>query len=243
VSKLRAAGGFTMIEVISALFVVLVVIAAIGLVLATNDRSSLASQLQVSRLSALQQQVERVRNVVNQYGFSALALNAEPSAPTPADPTNPNNFITGYGTSNEAFLVQSNYNNASEGLITGEPSNGEPLLDPNTGVSGGQVSPVQCVDLSTPNTPSSCSALASGTDPYATVYTYITQTTAVGCKAGGNCTGDARRVIVAVLLHHPGSPSKNLGPNTPTFSTVVLTNPLASDYPSRASGLLLGLVR
>jgi hypothetical protein len=139
--------------------------------------------------------------------------------------------------------VESNYNNTSEGVLSDTPSAGEPLLDPNTGSSGGQVSPVQCVDLATPTTPASCSTLASGTDPYATVYTYITQTTTVGCKTSGGCTGDARRVVVAVLLHHPGSPSRDLGPNTPTYSTVVLTNPLASDYPSSASGLrILGLI-
>jgi type II secretory pathway pseudopilin PulG len=259
VSKLRSSEGFTMIEVMTALFIVLAVISALALVFATNDRSSLSSQLQVSRLSVLQQQVEKVRNVVSQYGFSALALNANPSPPTdsslPNDPVDPDDFITGYGTSSEAFRVESNYNNTSEGLYqppNGEPSNGEPLLDPHTGVGTGQLSPVQCVDLSTPDTPASCSALASGTDAYATVYTYITQTNAVGCKTGANCTGDARRVIVAVLLHHPGSltvsngqttPTQNLGPNTPTYSTVVITNPLASDYPTSASGLrILGRI-
>jgi type II secretory pathway pseudopilin PulG len=245
---MRASEGFTMIEVLAALFVVLAVIGSLALVLASNDSSSLASQLQVSRLSVLQQQMEKVRNVVSQYGFSALALNANPSAPTdpllPSDPTDPNDFITGHGTSSEAFRVESNYNNTSEGVLPDTPSTGEPLLDPNTGSSGGQVSPVQCVDLASPTSPASCSALASGTDPYATVYTYITQTSTVGCKTSSGCTGDARRVVVAVLLHHPGAPnSRNIGPNTPTYSTVVITNPLASDYPSSASGLrILGLI-
>jgi hypothetical protein len=51
-------------------------------------------------------------------------------------------------------------------------------------------------------------------------------------------------VVVAVLLHHPKAPSsRNLGPNTPTYSTVVITNPLASNYPTSASGLrILGLI-
>ena len=244
--KLRSSDGFTLIEVMAALFVVLTVIAALAVVLASNDSSSLASQLQISRLSVLQQQIEKVRNVVSKYGFGALALNAEPSAPTgsplPNDPTDPNDFITGYGTSNEAFLVENNYNHTSEGPISDAP-NGEPLLDPNTGVSGGQVTPVQCVDLATGGV-ASCSGLAGGTDPYATVYTYVTQTSTVSCAPNATCTGDARRVVVAALLHHPGSPGRqNIGPNTPTYSTVVLTNPLASDYPSQASGLrILGLI-
>lgn len=237
-----------MIEVLAALFVVLVVIGSLALVLATNDSSSLASQLQVSRLSVLQQQIEKVRNVVSQYGFGALALNANPSGPTdstlPGNPTDPNDFITGHGTSGEAFRVENNYNNTSQGVLSDTPSNGEPLLDPNTGSSGGQVSPVQCIDLASPTSPASCSALAGGTDAYATVYTYVTQTTTVGCKASGGCTGDARRVVVAVLLHHPKAPSsRNLGPNTPTYSTAVITNPLASNYPTSASGLrILGLI-
>lgn len=247
-SKARASGGFALIEVMAALFVVLAVIGALALVFASNDSSSLASQLQISRLSALQQQIEKLRNVVSEYGFSALALNAEPGAPTdstlPSNPTDPNDFITGYGTANEAFRVESNYNNTAEGVIADTPTIGEPLLDPNTGSSGGQVAPVQCVDLSNPSSSATCSTLANGTDAYATVYTYITQTSTVGCaKSDGSCNGDARRVIVAALLHHPGSPSKNLGPNTPTYSTVVITNPLASDYASSASGLrVLGLV-
>jgi type II secretory pathway pseudopilin PulG len=246
VKRLGASDGFTLIEVMAALFVVLAVIGSLALMLASNDNSSLASQLQVSRLSVLQQQIEKVRGVVSQYGFSALALNADPSAPTdsslPKDPTDPNDFITGHGTTGEAFLVENNYNNTSEGLIN-SATVGEPLMDPVTGASTGQVSPVQCIDLSSPSSSSSCSTLASGTHAYATVYTYITQTTTVGCKTTNGCTGDARRVIVAVLLHHPASPSKDLGPNTPTYSTVVITNPLASDYPTSASGLrILGLI-
>jgi type II secretory pathway pseudopilin PulG len=184
VRKLTSSEGFTLIEVMAALFLVLAVIGALALVFASNDNSSLASQLQISRLSVLQQQIEKARNVVSQYGFGALALNAEPAAPTasppPNDPTDPNDFITGYGTGNEAFLVESNYNNTAEGVISDTPTTGEPLLDPNTGSAGGQVSPIQCVDLSTGGS-SSCSALASGSDPYATVYTYVTQTNTVGC--------------------------------------------------------------
>jgi type II secretory pathway pseudopilin PulG len=249
VTRLRSSAGFTLVEVMAALFVVLAVIGALALVLATNDSSSLASQLQISRLSVLQQQIERVRNVVSQYGFGALALNADPSAPTvsplPNDPTDPNDFITGYGTSNESFLVENNYNNTSEGLISDAP-NGEPILDPTTGATGGQVSPIQCVELSNPGSSTSCTALATGTDSYASVYTYVTQTSTVGCSGpSGSCNGDARRVIVAVLLHNPASPSRrDIGPNTPTYSTTVITNPVASDQLNQASGLrVLGYVQ
>jgi type II secretory pathway pseudopilin PulG len=247
-SRRSAVDGFMLVEVLAALFVVLAVLGALVLLLANNDRSSLASQREIGQLSLLQQQIEKVRDVVSADGFSALALNAEPAAPSasplPNNPTDPDDFITGYGTSSEAFQVETNYNNTAEGVLSDTPSTGEPLLDPNTGVNTGQVSPVQCVDLAT-GSQATCSSLASGSDPYATVYTYITQTNTVGCAGStGSCDGDARRVIVAALIHNPSSPTRrDIGPNTPTYSSTVITNPIASDYPSNASGLrILGLI-
>jgi type II secretory pathway pseudopilin PulG len=247
--SLRSTGGFTIVEVLAALMMVLLVLGALALFFANNNDSSLASQREISQLSVLQQQIERVRDVVSQYGFGALALNAEPSAPSasplPNNPKDPNDFITGYGTGSEAFLVENNYNNAAEGVLSDTPSTGEPLLDPNTGAAGGQISPLQCVDLATGNQ-ASCGSLASGSNPYATVYTYITQTSTVGCAgATGSCSGDARRVIVAAVVQNPvASARRNIGPNTPTYSTTVITNPVASDQSNQASGLrFLGYVR
>jgi hypothetical protein len=78
------------------------------------------------------------------------------------------------------------------------------------------------------------------------VYTYITQTSTVGCAgATGSCSGDARRVIVAAVVQNPvASARRNIGPNTPTYSTTVITNPVASDQSNQASGLrFLGYVR
>jgi hypothetical protein len=77
------------------------------------------------------------------------------------------------------------------------------------------------------------------------LYTYVTQTGAVGCAVSDGCNGDARRVIVAAVLHNPSSPTRrNIGPNAPTYSTTVLTNPVASDQPNRANGLwVLGLLQ
>jgi type II secretory pathway pseudopilin PulG len=237
-----------LVEVIAALAVVLGLLVALVLVFANNSNSSLASQQEISQLSVLQQQIEKVRNVVSQYGFSALALSSEPGAPTASplavNPTDPDDFITGYGTAAESFRVESNYNNTAEGVLSDTPATGEPLLDPNTGATAGQIPPVQCVDLHT-GRQRSCGALANGPDPYATLYTYVTQTGAVGCAVSDGCNGDARRVIVAAVLHNPSSPTRrNIGPNAPTYSTTVLTNPVASDQPNRANGLwVLGLLQ
>jgi type II secretory pathway pseudopilin PulG len=245
----RRSEGFTLVEVIVALWIALLALGALVFAFANNDDSSLASQREITQLSVLQQQIEKVREVVPQYGFNALALSAEPAAPTasplPNDPTDPNDFFTGHGTANEAFLVENNYNNTSEGVLSDTPSTGEPLLDPNTGATGGQIAPVQCIDLSS-GSAGSCGSLAGGSDPYATVYTYVTQTNSVGCGgAAGSCNGDARRVIVAALLNNPSAPTRHdVGPNTPTYSTTVITNPVASDQSNQASGLrVLGLIR
>jgi prepilin-type N-terminal cleavage/methylation domain-containing protein len=238
----RNQAGFTMIELLLAIFVLLLVVGALAALFVESNDSSFASQREFSRLSVLQQQIERIRQTVKQYGFSALALTSNPPAPTdatlPADPTDPDDFITGYGTSSEAFRVHANYNNTYEGVIAGTPAGGEPLLvNGVNGTGGGQVAPVQYADLTTGATSSSP---PSG-DPYVTVYTYVTQTNAVGCNSSlGSCAGDARRVVLAVVLQPA---LRTTTPQYPTYSTTIFVNPTASNQPNKPSGLtLLGLI-
>jgi type II secretory pathway pseudopilin PulG len=259
-AHLGGTDGFTLVEVLVSMMMVVIVFSALAVLFATANDSSLASQRQESRLLIVQQQIEKVRTVVLQYGFAALALSTNPSAPSdsplPANPTDPNDFITGSGTTSEAFLVESNYNGTSAGVIAGTPATGEPLMAPVTGVSGGQISPVQCTDVSTGTTyPDpltggtypACSGVVPSGDPYAMVSTYVTQASTAGCNTllTGSCAGDVRRVIVAVVFHNTayGGTRKNLGPNTPTYSTTVFSNPVASNQTAQASGLrILGLI-
>lgn len=247
--RLREADGFTMIELVVSIFIVIIVMGALSALFVTSNDSSFASQREFSQLSVLQQQIEHTRQVLKEYGFSALALTSAPGQPTdsplPANPTNPDDFVSSTGCS-EAFTVESNYNITSEtyptttGTIADNP---EPLLIngctvSGNAISGGQLAPVQYVDLTTDSTSSS----APSSDPYATVYTFVTQTTTVGCNTSltGGCTGDARRVVLAVLLNHAAA---DIGPSYPTYSTTVFTNPAASDQPTSASGLrVLGLI-
>jgi len=257
--RLADADGFTLIEVLVAIVMVVLVFAGLALLFAEANDSSLASQRQISRLTILEQQIEKVRDTVSEYGFSALALSGNPAAPTdggtlPANPTDPDDFITSSGLSSEAFLVESNYNNTPEGVISTSPSTGEPLLAPVTGVTGGQVAPVQCADLSTGTTYAdpasgatypSCSTIVPSGDPYSTVYTYVTQATAAGCNTAlGSCGSDVRRVVVAAVNYAPGPSSRNdLGPTAPTYATTIITNPAASNQATTASGLkILGLI-
>jgi type II secretory pathway pseudopilin PulG len=242
--RVGEADGFTMIELVVSIFIVIIVMGALSALFVTSNDSSFASQRELSQLSVLQQQIEHTRQVVKEYGFSALALTSTPNQPTdsplPLNPTNPDDFVSGTGCS-EAFTVESNYNSTSESYPTSEKiaDNPEPLLANGcNSISGGQLAPVQYVDLTTGATSSS----APSSDPYGTVYTFVTQTTAVGCNTSlsGGCTGDARRVILAVILKRTAA---DIGPSYPTYSTTVLTNPVASDQTANASGLrILGLI-
>jgi hypothetical protein len=171
----------------------------------------------------------------------------------PLNPTDPNDFVGGSGCS-ETFTVQSNYNLTSESFPSSSQTigdNPEPLLIngctvSGNSISGGQLIPVQYKDLSTGTMYSSVSSIprdsANFVDPYASIYIYVTQTSAVGCNTSlGSCTGDARRVIVAVLLSH--RTNDVFTTNYPTYATTVLVNPTASNQPSKASGLrVLGLI-
>jgi type II secretory pathway pseudopilin PulG len=246
--RLREANGFSMIELVVSIFIVIVVIGALSALFVTSSDSSFASQRELSQLSVLQQQIEKVRQSVAEKGFSALALTSAPAGPTdsplPNDPTNPDDFVSGTGCS-EAFTVESNYSNTSESYPTSDviADNPESLLVNgctvgSNAISGGQLAPVQYADLTTGATSSS----APSSDPYATIYTFVTQTTTAGCNTslGASCTGDVRRVVLAVLLNHAAA---DVGPSYPTYSTTVFTNPLASDQTANASGLrILGLI-
>jgi type II secretory pathway pseudopilin PulG len=251
----RIAGGspgFTLIEVMAAMLIAMVVIGALVFLFMNSNNGSLANQREMSQLSVLQQQIESVRQLVKQSGFGALALNGNPAQPAdstlPLSPTDPNDFITGWNTASEAFLVESNYNSTSACgsppcVIAGTPSTGEPLIAPVTGVSGGLLAPVQYVDIASGTSYPSAAGVPSG-DAYAIVNTYVTQASTTGCNAslGGSCAGDTRRVILAVRLSNPGART-NIGVNTPTYSTTIFANPIPSNQPNSAGGLrILGLI-
>jgi type II secretory pathway pseudopilin PulG len=243
--SLRAEDGFSLAELVIAILVMIMGVGALTALFVNNDNSSLAGQREVSQLAVLQQQIENIHQLVKQYGFGALAMSGNPAQPTdatlPGDPTDPNDFVTGWGTSSEAFKVESDYNNTGNGTAAHTPSAGEPLLDPINGVSGGQVAPVQYADLSNGTTYANLASVPAG-DSYATVYSYVMGTTTAGCNSSGlgsSCpASDVRRVVVAVLLNQPAH-RQNVGPNTPTYSTTVVSNPIPTNQPSATSGLCI----
>jgi type II secretory pathway pseudopilin PulG len=242
----RGQEGMTLIELVVGISITILVMGALAMLFVHTNDSSFSSQRAVSRVAVVEGQIERIRQAVKQYGFSALALTAAPATggSVVADPTDPDAFVSGSSCS-QTFTVYSNYNETDESpgsTIVGD--NPEPLvvngctLGGST-VSGGQIVPLQYVDVTTGAVASTLTGLPAG-DPYATVNTFVTQTTTAGCNTSlGSCTGDVRRVIVAVTMDHP--PIE--GSQFPTYATTLFANPTPSNSPGKAKGLtVLGLI-
>jgi type II secretory pathway pseudopilin PulG len=194
-------------------------------------------------------------------GFSTTNYN-------PSLPEDPNTFVssaTGCGSSNEQFLVQANYDNTAEG----QPHNpnpgyaGGPAVTPwaNCADTSTQVGePLEVLSGYGFVTPQQTVSVGSGET--AIVDSYVTDTY-VGCNsvgwggcptingsgavacsswptsAGGTACGDARRVVVAVLLQNHGR--FDIGPGGPLYVSTVFTNPVPSNEPSSAVGFDLGV--
>jgi type II secretory pathway pseudopilin PulG len=253
--------GDTLIEVVVATLVLILIVGAVAGMMVTNNKASLGNQRQTQLISVLQQRIEYIHQVLAQnyptLGFAAIALSSNPAqgvdATPPTDPTDPNdfiapyvsNFVTATSSTAEKFLVESNYNHTTEGTIDGGTTYAEVLqVDP----TNGRIAPVTYVDISTGTTYASLGSVPSG-DPYATVYTYVTQAvTGVNaslsaCSTGvtGSTTGDARRVIVAAKLYTPTGRLDNIGSKFPQYATTVIGDPVPADTCQGASGLRIGL--
>jgi type II secretory pathway pseudopilin PulG len=249
--RVSGSSGFTMIELVWTIFVITLVIGALALMFAKSNDSAFSSQRDIAHLSVLDQRIEKIRQLIKQYGFSALALTSTPSGPTdsplPSNPTNPDDFVGGSGCA-ETFKVMSNYNSSTESFPTGQTVADSPesmLVNGCTvagnQISGGQLAPLQYVDLSTGSAYASSSSVPAG-DPYDTIYTFVTQTSMVGCNTSlsGSCTGDVRRVILAAL---PTRVATDIGPAYPIYISTIFANPVASNQAANASGLrILGLI-
>jgi hypothetical protein len=253
--------GDTLIEVLVATLVLVLIVAAVAGMMITNNKATLGNQRETQLVSILQQRVEYVHEVFTQYyptlGFAALALKSNPAqgadSTPPSDPTDPNDFITPYvsgfatatsGTA-ENYLIEGNYNHTTEGTIDAGTTYAEELeVDP----TNGKIDPVTYVDITTGTTYTSFGSLPSG-DPYATVYTYVTQavtgvnTAVSACPSGvtGSTTGDARRVIVAAKLYTPTGRLDNIGSKFPSYATTLIVDPVPADTCQGASGLRIGL--
>jgi prepilin-type N-terminal cleavage/methylation domain-containing protein len=235
---LRDEQGFTMIEVLIAAVISVTVIGAGAALFSTGNGSALASQRQGELISVADQQIENIRQAVKVNGFAALTMKTAPASGTnsslsysSATHTDPNDFVsnsTGCGTSNAGYLIEANYDSSTEGLAPGVASwtgcamGAEPLVVQ----AGGIVTALQTVTV--------------GSDT-ASVYTYVTDTY-IGCSSAlGSCTaaaGDARRVVVAVLLNNGGR--HNIGQNSPVYVSSIFTNPVPTNQINSSIGLTVG---
>jgi prepilin-type N-terminal cleavage/methylation domain-containing protein len=238
----RREEGFTMIEVMISMLVASFVTAMALVLINTDTQGSLASQRQAQLLSVAQQQIEQIRQMVKQSGFSSLAIsgsNASSSYTPPPDPVfphtsitdpkrdpvSPDDFIQGYTTSSASLLIMETYHDETSGTIAGTPTTGEQLL---FDAANGKVQPMS-------------TNVSVGGSATATVWRFVTQRTETCNTAlSGSCTGDSRRVVVAVRLDNATS-SQNIGPNTPIYMTTVVDNPVPSNAPSQGNGLRIGV--
>lgn len=236
--------GFTLIEVLVGVLLLALVIAAASALFISDSDSSLAAQRESALLSAADQQIENVRQIVKTTGFSALGLSSLPATASSATvkfstatPLDPNSYVTMCGASS-AYEIEADYDNSNEGLVSSLP-----VESPCTTAG---VEPLVTGGTLPPSPPSV--TVGSMT---VTLYEYVTQTS-VGCNASlgsGGCTGDARRVIVAAVDSQAaaqcGSTATlnrcSLGANSPVYLTTIFTNPTPSNAPNSAIGLTLGV--
>jgi prepilin-type N-terminal cleavage/methylation domain-containing protein len=231
--------GFTLIEVIVAAMLAAIVIGAGAALFTTGDVSALAAQRQSELIAVADQQIEAIHEAVKVDGFSALAMQTLPAAGSNSTlsyssttHTDPDDFVsssTGCGTSSAGYMIEANYDDTAQGTAPGVsswsgcPAGAEPLVV----ASGGIVTAKQ-------------TGVTVGSDT-ATVYTYVTDTY-VGCSSSlGSCssaTGDARRVVVAVLLNNSGN--HTISQSSPVYVSTIFTNPVPSNQVNSSIGLTVG---
>jgi type II secretory pathway pseudopilin PulG len=248
-------GGFSLIEVVVAALCLAVLMGAAATLFGVGDTSSLAAQRNAAEISIADRYIEKVRTALKTTpgAFGSLAMNALPSAATnttlpgqSSAHTDPNDFVsagTGCGTSNEGYMIETNWDNSSEGTAAG--------LSSWTGCATG----VEPLVYSASGLVAYKQTVTSGTDTY-TVYAYVTDTnlgcsTTLGsCSTVGTPVGDAKRVIVAVVQSNGGTQNVSsgsttanyrIGQNTPVYVSTIFTNPVPTNQSNSTIGLTLGV--
>ncbi|MEY2516879.1 MAG: hypothetical protein QOJ89_4237 [bacterium] len=227
----RSQDGFTLIEVVIAAFLSIIVVLAIGSTLGKGALNSLGHQRQAATLTIAQREIERIHQIVAQWGFDAVALSGQPGAPTAGtpqtNPSNPNDHITNHGLSNAAYRIYENFHNTTLGVASGTPAAGEGLVIGGTATypTTGRVDPLT-------------TGVTSGTVT-ATVYRYVTSRVEA-CTTANACDGDSRRVVIAVVPTN--NPTTELQTSKPFYLTTVINNPVPQDEPgTTAAGLRIGV--
>jgi hypothetical protein len=250
-----------LVEALMGALLSVLIAGAVAMGLVEGNDSSLATQRQTQLVSVLEARIEWIHQLLAQEytttGFAAIAMSSDPEKPKdaslPRDPADPNDFILHWNQSfktkekgegsRDTFLIEKNYNNTEQGIISGSSANGEELdVDP----ASGKIPTENFVDLATEKTYSTKEAAAASGHPYAVVNTYVTLDTqdvsqvTGGCNtnaATGSTAEDARRVIVAARYHPAGEGV--LADSTPQYVTTLLTNPTPSNQCQNAEGFTI----
>jgi hypothetical protein len=223
-------GGFSVAEIVIAAAVAIVALLAVAAMLSKGLFNSMGHQRQAAGLTIAQREIEDVRDIVARYGFDALAMASSPGTPPggtlPANPDDPDAFVTNYGTPSVAFKVMESFHDTTRGVAGGTPADGEPLIIGGTAgyPVAGRVDPVS-------------TATSGGVT--ATVHRYVTMRTET-CLTAGACDGDSRRVVVAVVQQAAGT--TELQTRKPVYLTTVIDNPVPKDAAQQpGSGLRIGV--
>ncbi|MCW3013118.1 MAG: hypothetical protein JWO02_210 [Solirubrobacterales bacterium] len=217
-AHLRADAGITVIEVMFAMLVsTLTVIATVAL-LTKGSETTVSNVRQVRMTQQLRDEIEQVRRIIPQSGFSAVALSSAPtgSATSTADPS------FWLRSSNTRFVIAQNYSNSSSAVASGTNPAGEKLIvDP----TAGQISPVS-------------TNVSLGGGQTATVYRFVTEDSqTVLCSP--SCVDDSRRITIAIVPSNPNGNSTDVA--GPFYLSTVITNSVPSSSVSGGGGLELGL--
>lgn len=200
--------GFTLIEVLVSILILVFVISAASALLAEGNQSSVAGERQAELISVADQQIEAIREEVKTKGYAALAMNAAPATGTntylPYSCTafsgstcsgtytthaDPNDFAvarSGCGGSGEEYYIEANYDNTAEGQPEDPANTSVSGVTPWSGCDSG-AEPLEIISSASLAfvTPQQ-TGVAVGADT-ATVDTYVTDTY-VPCATGGTAT-------------------------------------------------------
>ncbi len=206
--RLRHEAGYTMIEMLVALIILVTGgLATVG-AMASSSHVSLTTQREQAAWTAAEQAMEKLRAMP----YANLALSSTPAhaTDTNSNPSNPDYWVS---SSTGNLIIPNSFNNESSGTLSGVSSSGETMVTTATACTTGTAV---------------CATTTVSTGGYTvTVYqfvTYINDTCLYNsielCSSSGQ---DAKRLVVAAVV-----PSEhNTGVQKPVWLSTIVENPTA----------------
>ena len=229
--------GLGLIEVMAGMAIGLMVLLGAHSVLSNSAISSRGQQNQLEAQDLAARELEKILQIQDRYGFEAIAMTAKPpegpsTTPIPTVPGDPDDWTVNWSSTTPSYKIAQDFHNSALGVVPGTPVDGETMVIGGTTTypTAGQVAP-----RTTTTTQDGRTAL---------IHRYVTEHPEP-CSQSGQCTGEARRVIVAVTVDPPGKTATSPG-NTqhqlskPIYTQALLTAPVPKVNSSRG-GLKIGV--